>query len=62
MYRGFRFLYERIFAETSLYFYRNFEKFSDWQVIVIYPSQGIEQNRLYPHRSLLNGNQVHRSK
>lgn len=53
-------LYERIFAETALYFYRNFEKFSDWQVIVIYPSQSIEQKRLYPHRSLLNGNQVHR--
>jgi predicted transposase/invertase (TIGR01784 family) len=53
-------LYERIFAETALYFYRNCEKFSDWQVIVIYPFQSIEQNRLYPHRSLLNGGQVHR--
>ena len=53
-------LYERIFAETALYFYRNCEKFSDWQAVVIYPSRGIEQNKRHPHRSLLNGEQVHR--
>lgn len=53
-------LYERIFAETALYFYRNAEKFSDWQVIVIYPTKSTEQKWLYPHRSLLNGRQLHR--
>ncbi len=53
-------LYERIFAETSLYFYRNSVKFSDWQVLVIYPSRNIEQEKIFPHRSLLNGEQVHR--
>jgi predicted transposase/invertase (TIGR01784 family) len=53
-------LYERIFAETSLYFYRNSVKFSDWQVIVIYPSRNIEQDKIFPHRSFLNGEQVHR--
>jgi predicted transposase/invertase (TIGR01784 family) len=53
-------LYERIFAESELYFYRNSSKFSDWQVIVIYPSRNIEQDNIFPHRSLLNGEQVHR--
>ncbi|MEL7511720.1 MAG: DUF2887 domain-containing protein, partial [Cyanobacteria bacterium J06554_3] len=46
-------LYERIFAESSLYFYRNRERFTDWQVVVIYPSRSTEQNELFAHRSLL---------
>ncbi|MBD2501374.1 Rpn family recombination-promoting nuclease/putative transposase [Anabaena azotica] len=53
-------LYERVFAESSLYFYRNRAKFSDWQVVIIYPSRSVEQSDIYPHRNLLNGNQVHR--
>ncbi|MEH1927841.1 Rpn family recombination-promoting nuclease/putative transposase [Nostoc sp.] len=53
-------LYERVFAESSLYFYRNRARFSDWQAVIIYPSRGIEQKNIYPHRTLLNGNQVHR--
>lgn len=53
-------LYERVFAESSLYFYRNRDRFSDWQVTIIYPSRTIEQRDIYPHRSLLNGGQVHR--
>ncbi len=53
-------LYERIFAESSLYFYRNRAKFSDWQAVIIYPSRNIEQSDIYPHRSFLNGGQVHR--
>lgn len=53
-------LYERVFAESSLYFYRNRERFSDWQVVIIYPSRSLEQSQIYPHRSLLNGGQVHR--
>ncbi|MEH2377948.1 MAG: DUF2887 domain-containing protein [Nostoc sp.] len=52
-------LYERVFAESSLYFYRNRARFSDWQAVIIYPSRGIEQSDIYPHRTLLNGNQVH---
>ncbi|MBE9048989.1 DUF2887 domain-containing protein [Nostocales cyanobacterium LEGE 11386] len=53
-------LYERVFAESSLYFYRNCDRFSDWQAVIIYPSRSIEQSKLHPHRSLLNGNQVYR--
>ena len=53
-------LYERVDAETSLYFYRNSDRFSDWQVVIIYPSRNIEQSKIYPHRSFLNGGQVHR--
>jgi predicted transposase/invertase (TIGR01784 family) len=54
------FLYERVFAESSLYFYRNSDRFSDWQIVIIYPSRNIEQSNIYPHRSLLNGDQFHR--
>lgn len=53
-------LYERVFAESSLYFYRNRARFSDWQAVIIYPSRNIEQSDIYPHRTHLNGNQVHR--
>ncbi len=53
-------LYERVDAETSLYFYRNRDRFSDWQVVIIYPSRSIEQTDIYPHRSFLNGGQVNR--
>ncbi|MBE9032424.1 Rpn family recombination-promoting nuclease/putative transposase [filamentous cyanobacterium LEGE 11480] len=53
-------LYERLFGESLLYFYRNSERFSDWQAVVIYPSRSMEQRKVYPHRSLLNGEQVHR--
>ena len=53
-------LYERVFAESSLYFYRNRARFSDWQAMIIYPTRSIEQSDIHPHRSLLNGEQVHR--
>jgi predicted transposase YdaD len=53
-------LYERVFAESSLYFYRNRARFNDWQAVVIYPSRNTEQSNIYPHRGLLNSNQVHR--
>ncbi|MEO8893358.1 MAG: Rpn family recombination-promoting nuclease/putative transposase [Coleofasciculaceae cyanobacterium] len=53
-------LYERLFSESLLYFYRNRSRFSDWQAAIIYPSRSFEQSDLYPHRSLLNGEQVHR--
>lgn len=51
-------LYERVFAESALYFYRNRERFRDWQAIVIYPSRRVEQEDVYPHRTLLGGDQV----
>ncbi|MDZ8028388.1 MAG: Rpn family recombination-promoting nuclease/putative transposase [Nostoc sp. DedQUE11] len=53
-------LYERVFAESSLYFYRNRNRFSDWEAVIIYPSRNVEQSDTNPHRSLLNGGQVHR--
>jgi predicted transposase/invertase (TIGR01784 family) len=53
-------LYERIVAESSLYFYRNRSKFSDWETVIIYPSRDIEQSNTYPMRAFLNSEQVHR--
>jgi predicted transposase/invertase (TIGR01784 family) len=53
-------LYERVIAESSLYFYRNRTRFSDWQVVVIYPSRNIEQTDIYPYRAWLNSEQMHR--
>jgi predicted transposase/invertase (TIGR01784 family) len=53
-------LYERLFSESSLYFYRNRARFSDWQAVVIYPSRTTEQSDIYPHRTFLGGDQVHR--
>ncbi|MBO3460778.1 Rpn family recombination-promoting nuclease/putative transposase [Aetokthonos hydrillicola Thurmond2011] len=53
-------LYERVFAESSLYFYRNRDRFSDWEAVIIYPSHSIEQSDIHPHRNQLNGDQVHR--
>jgi predicted transposase/invertase (TIGR01784 family) len=53
-------LYERVLAESSLYFYRNRDRFSDWQAVIIYPSRNLEQSEIHPHRSFLNGGQLHR--
>jgi len=53
-------LYERTFAESLLYFYRNRERFSDWQIVIIYPSRSTEQKNIQPYRALLNCDQVHR--
>lgn len=53
-------LYERLFGESLLYFYRNSARFTDWQAVVIYPSRTLEQSKVFPHRSLLQGEQVHR--
>jgi predicted transposase/invertase (TIGR01784 family) len=52
-------LYERLFGESFLYFYRNRHLFADWEAVVIYPSRSIEQTNGYPYRALLNSNQVH---
>ncbi|MUL38443.1 DUF2887 domain-containing protein [Gloeocapsopsis dulcis] len=53
-------LYERVFAESHLYFYRNRDRFNDLQIAIIYPSRSIEQDEVRPFRSLLNGDQVNR--
>jgi predicted transposase/invertase (TIGR01784 family) len=53
-------LYERLFGESFLYFYRNRALFADWEAVVIYPSRSIEQTNGHPYRALLNSNQVHR--
>ncbi|NMG17957.1 Rpn family recombination-promoting nuclease/putative transposase [Brasilonema bromeliae] len=53
-------LYERLFAESLLYFYRNRVRYSDWQAVVIYPSRSTEQSDTHPYRALLNSEQVHR--
>lgn len=53
-------LYERLFGESFLYFYRNRSRFSDWQAVVIYPSRTIEQSQIRPYQDLLNGTRVHR--
>lgn len=53
-------LYERLFGESFLYFYRNRQRFTDWEAVVIYPSRSTEQSDTHPYRSLLSCNQVHR--
>lgn len=53
-------LYERLISESALYFYRNRVRFSDWQVVVIYPYRTTEQSNTQPFRSLLNCDQFHR--
>lgn len=53
-------LYEKIFAESLLYFYRNRTRFSDWEAVIIYPSRQVEQSNSYPYRALLDSDQMHR--
>jgi predicted transposase/invertase (TIGR01784 family) len=53
-------LYERVFAESYLYFYRNRARFSNLQLVIIYPSRKIEQSYTFPYENLLNSSQVNR--
>ncbi|UKP00858.1 DUF2887 domain-containing protein [Nostoc sp. UHCC 0870] len=53
-------LYERVFAESYLYFYRNRARFSNLQIVIIYPSRSLEQTDISPYLSQLNSPQVHR--
>ena len=53
-------LYERLFGESLLYFYRNRDYYSNWQAVVIYPSRSMEQTDMQPYLALLNSDQVHR--
>jgi predicted transposase/invertase (TIGR01784 family) len=52
-------LYERLFGELFLYFYRNRGRYSDWQAVVIYPNRSVEQSQRQPYRALLGSEQVH---
>jgi len=53
-------LYERVFAESWLYFYRNRDRFSNLQIVIIYPYRSLEQSDINPYLSQLNSPQVHR--
>jgi predicted transposase/invertase (TIGR01784 family) len=53
-------LYERLVGESSLYFYRNRDRFTDWQAVVIYPERSIEQQNTHPYRAFVNCDQFHR--
>ena len=53
-------LYERILAEIALYFYRNRARFSDWKIVVIYPSRRTEQDDAHPYRWLIASDQFYR--
>lgn len=53
-------LYERVFAKSYLYFYRNRDRFSNLQIVIIYPSRNLEQSDISPYLSQLNSPQVHR--
>jgi predicted transposase/invertase (TIGR01784 family) len=54
------YLYERLFGELLLYFYRNRPRFCDWRAVVIYPSRRMEQADILPYEDLINGRRVHR--
>lgn len=53
-------LYERVFAESWLYFYRNRNRFSNLHIVIIYPSRSLEQSDIRPYLSQLNSPQVNR--
>ncbi|MGI0492131.1 Rpn family recombination-promoting nuclease/putative transposase [Alkalinema pantanalense CENA528] len=53
-------LYERLFGESFLYFYRQRQRFTDWQAVIVYPTRTIEQSAISPYEDLLHGSRVHR--
>ncbi|GAA6615599.1 Rpn family recombination-promoting nuclease/putative transposase [Scytonema sp. NUACC26] len=53
-------LYERVFAESWLYFYRNRDRFSNLHIVIIYPCRSLEQSDIVPYLSQLNSPQVTR--
>jgi predicted transposase/invertase (TIGR01784 family) len=53
-------LYERMLSEISIYSYRQRDRFSDWQAVVIYPSRSIEQSRQNIVRELLSSGRIAR--
>jgi predicted transposase/invertase (TIGR01784 family) len=53
-------LYERMLSEIGIYVYRNRERFSDWQAVVIYPSRSTEQSRTEMVREMLASGRIRR--
>jgi predicted transposase/invertase (TIGR01784 family) len=53
-------LYERLFAESFLYFYRNRDRYANWRAVIVYPDRRIEQREILPYQALLNSAQVQR--
>ena len=53
-------LYERLFAESLVYFYQNREQFVDWRAVLIYPTRSLEQSRILPYEDLLNSHRTTR--
>jgi predicted transposase/invertase (TIGR01784 family) len=53
-------LYERINSEIGIYVYRNRERFSDWQAVLIYPSRKLEQSNTSTVRELLVSGRITR--
>jgi predicted transposase YdaD len=51
-------LYERLLSEISIYIYRNRERFTDWQVVVIYPTRTMEQSRTDVVREMLASGRI----
>ncbi|WP_373542281.1 Rpn family recombination-promoting nuclease/putative transposase [Chamaesiphon sp.] len=51
-------LYERMLSEISIYTYRQRERFSDWQAVVIYPSRSIEQSQRAVVREILTSGRI----
>jgi predicted transposase/invertase (TIGR01784 family) len=51
-------LYERIDSEIGIYIYRNRDRFSDWQAVVIYPTRSIEQSNTDTVRELLASGRI----
>jgi predicted transposase/invertase (TIGR01784 family) len=53
-------LYERLFSESFLYFYRNRSDFTTWHFVVLYPSRATEQTDSLPYYPLLDSPLVDR--
>jgi predicted transposase/invertase (TIGR01784 family) len=53
-------LYERMLSEISIYTYRQRDRFSDWQAVVIYPSRNVEQSQRAIVREMLTSGRITR--
>jgi predicted transposase/invertase (TIGR01784 family) len=53
-------LYERLFSESFLYFYRNRRDFTTWHFVILYPSRTTEQTDSLPYYPLLDSPLVDR--
>jgi predicted transposase/invertase (TIGR01784 family) len=51
-------LYERINSEIGIYVYRNRDRISDWQAVVIYPTRSMEQSNTSTVRELLASGRI----